>query len=112
MALTIEWTRTALALPTSVRKELSSRLNRLHGYFPEMKPRTKVGITRSYDGLAFQSNEGSVKLMIGVRRTRMGVWKYPTYWTLAHELMHLAQSKHGAGDRHLRARSSASGVHR
>jgi hypothetical protein len=56
-----------------------------------MKPRMKVGITRSYEGLAFQSNEGFVKLMIGVRRTRTGAWKYPTYWTLAHELMHLAQ---------------------
>jgi hypothetical protein len=56
-----------------------------------MKPRVKVGITRSYDGLAFQSNEGSVKLMIRVRRTRTGAWKYPTYWTLGHELMHLAQ---------------------
>ena len=91
MTLTIEWTRTALALPSSVRKELSSRLNRLHRYFPEMKPRMKVGITRSYEGLAFQSNEGFVKLLIGVRRTRTGAWKYPTYWTLAHELMHLAQ---------------------
>jgi hypothetical protein len=91
MTLTIEWTRTALALPSSVRKELSLRLNRLHRYFPEMKPRMKVGITRSYDGLAFQSNEGSVKLMIRVRRPRRGAWKYPTYWTLGHELMHLAQ---------------------
>lgn len=91
MTLTIRWTRTALALPRSVRKELSSRLNRLHRYFPETKPRIKVGITRSYDGLAFQSNEGFVKLLIGVRRTRTGAWKYPTYWTLAHELMHLAQ---------------------
>jgi hypothetical protein len=89
--LTIEWTRTALALPSSVRKELSSRLNKLHRYFPEMEPRVKVGITRSYDGLAFQSNGGSVKLMIRVRRTRTGAWKYPTYWTLGHELMHLAQ---------------------
>jgi hypothetical protein len=91
MTLTIEWTRTALALPSSVRRELSSRLNRLHRYFPEMKPQVKVGITRSYDGLAFQSNEGSVKLMIRVRRTRTGSWKYPTYWTLGHEMMHLAQ---------------------
>jgi hypothetical protein len=91
MTLTIEWTRTALALPRSVRKELSSRLNRLHRYFPEMKPRVKVGITRSYDGLAFESNQGFVKLMIGVRRTRTGACRYPTYWTLAHELMHLAQ---------------------
>jgi hypothetical protein len=90
-SLTIEWTRTALALPRSVRKELSSRLNRLHRYFHEMKPQVKVGITRSYDGLAFQSNEGSVKLMIRIRRTTTGAWKYPTYWTLGHELMHLAQ---------------------
>jgi hypothetical protein len=91
MMLTIEWTRTALALPGSVRKELSSRLNRLHRYFPEMRPRVKVGITHSYDGLASQSDEGSVKLMIAVRRMRSGACKYPTYWTLAHELMHLAQ---------------------
>jgi hypothetical protein len=89
--LTIEWTRTALALPSSVRKELSSRLDRLHRYFPEMKPRVKVGITRSYDGLAFQSNEGFAKLMIRVRKAKTGAWKYPTYWTLGHELMHLAQ---------------------
>ena len=72
MMLTIEWTRTALALPRSVRKELSSRLNRLHRYFPEMKPRVKVGITHSYDGMSFQSNEDSVKLMIWVRRTKTG----------------------------------------
>jgi len=91
MMVTIEWTRTALALPGTVRKELSSRLNKLHQYFPEIRPRVKVGMTRSYDGLAFQSNEGSVKLMIGVRRTRTGAWEYPTHWTLAHELMHLAQ---------------------
>jgi hypothetical protein len=91
MMLTIEWTRTALALPRSVRKELSSRLNRVHKYFPEMKPRIKVGITRSYDGLAFQSDEGFVKLMVRVRKTGTGAWKYPTYWTLGHELMHLAQ---------------------
>jgi hypothetical protein len=91
MMLTIEWTRTALALPKSVREELSSRLNRLHQYFPEMRPRLRVGITRSYDGLAVHSNEYFDKLMFGVRRTRTGAWKYPTYWTLAHELMHLAQ---------------------
>jgi hypothetical protein len=91
MMLTIEWTRTALALPRSVRKELSSRLNRVHKYFPEMKPRIRVGITRSYDGLAFQSDEGLVKLMVRIRKTGTGAWKYPTYWTLGHELMHLAQ---------------------
>lgn len=89
--LTIEWTRTALALPRSVRRELSSRLNRLHPYFPEIKRRVKVGITRSYDGIAYQSNESFDKVMFGVRRVRTGAWKYPTYFTFAHELMHLAQ---------------------
>ena len=29
--------------------------------------------------------------MIRVRRTKTGAWKYPTYWTFGHELMHLAQ---------------------
>jgi hypothetical protein len=91
LTLTIKWTRTALALPRSVRKQLSLRLNRLHRYFPEMRPRVKVGITRSYDGLAFQSNESFNRLLFRVRRTRTSGWKYPTYWTLAHELMHLAQ---------------------
>ena len=91
MPLTIEWTRTALALPESVRRELASRLDRLHPFFPEMKSRMKIGITRSYDGLAFQSDSGYVKLMLEVRRTRKRTWKYPTYWTLAHEFMHLAQ---------------------
>ena len=32
-----------------------------------------------------------MKLMIDVHRARTGGWKYPTYWTMAHELMHLAQ---------------------
>jgi hypothetical protein len=96
MPLAIEWTRTALTLPESVRKELASRLDRLHPFFPEMKSRMKIGITRSLDGLAFQSDSGFVKLMVEVRRTRKGTWNYPTYWTLAHELMHLAQfNSHG-----------------
>jgi hypothetical protein len=96
MPLSIEWTRTALALPESVREELSSRLERLHPYFPEMRKNMKIGITRSMDGLAFQSNSGFVKLMLEVRKTRKGTWKYPTYWTMAHELMHLAQfNSHG-----------------
>lgn len=96
MPLVIEWTRTALALPESVRAELASRLDRLHPFFPEMKRNMKIGITRSYDGLAWQSDSGFVKLMLEVRKTRMGAWKYPTYWTIAHELMHLAQfNSHG-----------------
>jgi hypothetical protein len=91
MTLEISWTRRALRLPPEVRAELASRLQRLKPYFPEMKTRMKVGITRFYDGLVFQSNEGAVKLMVDVHRTRKGTWKYPTHWTLAHELMHLAQ---------------------
>lgn len=96
MTLNIQWTRTALALPEDVRHELTSRLERLHEFFPEMLCNMKIGITRSFDGLAFQSESGFVKLMLEVRKTRKGVWKYPTYWTLAHELMHLAQfNSHG-----------------
>ena len=91
MTLEIVWTRTALALPEEVRRELVSRLEELHPYFPEMKTRMKIGITRALDGLVFQSNDGVVKLMLDVRRRRDGSWKYPTYWTMAHELMHLAQ---------------------
>jgi hypothetical protein len=96
MPLTIEWTRTALSIPEHVRDELAARLERLHPFFPEMKERMKIGITRSYDGLAFQSESGFVKLMLEVRKGRDGTWRYPTYWTLAHELMHLAQfNAHG-----------------
>jgi len=102
MPLSIEWTRTALALPEGVRRELASRLEKLRPFFPEMRNNMKIGITRSFDGLAFQSDSGFVKLMLEVRRTRKGDWKYPTYWTLSHELMHLAQfNSHGipAGER-------------
>lgn len=91
MTLEIVWTRTALALPDDVRRELASRLVELHPYFPEMKTRMTIGITRALDGFVFQSPEGTVKLMLEVRRCRDGSWKYPTYWTMAHELMHLAQ---------------------
>lgn len=91
MTLRIEWTRTALALPEEVRAELVRRLRILHRYFPEMKTTLRIGITKSLEGLAFQSPEGSVKLMLEVRRRRKGGWKYPSYWTIAHELMHLAQ---------------------
>ncbi|MGQ9587690.1 MAG: hypothetical protein ACUVT7_04835 [Thermoplasmata archaeon] len=91
MALEITWTRKAMKLPPEVRKELSKRLEELRRFFPEMKTHMKIGITRSLDGLVFQSNEGFVKLMVDVHRSRKGGWRYPAYWTLAHELMHLAQ---------------------
>jgi len=96
MPLQIDWTRRANCLPPEVRNRLAAMLERLHPYFPEMKGRMKVGITRFFDGLVFQSNEGHVKLMVDVHKTRKHGWKYPTYWTLAHELMHLAQfNSHG-----------------
>lgn len=91
MALRITWTRRALELPEHVREELTSRLNRLHRYFPEVRVGVRIGITRSLEGFAFQSDKGDAKLMLEVRRGRDGRWKLPTYWTLGHELMHLAQ---------------------
>jgi len=91
MSLEIAWTRRADRLPPEVRQELAGRLGRLARYFPEVKSRIKIGITRFYDGLVCQSNAGSVKLMVDIHRSRKGGWRYPTYWTLAHELMHLAQ---------------------
>jgi len=96
MSLEISWTRRANCLPPEVRDKLAAMLERLHPYFPEMKKNMRVGITRLFDGLVFQSNEGKVKLMVDVHRTRKRGWVYPTYWTLAHELMHLAQfNSHG-----------------
>ena len=96
MPLEIAWSRRARKLPDEVREEVRRRLEHLHRYFPEMKKSIKVGITRYYDGLAFQSDCGSVKLMLDVHRKRDGSWEYPTYWTMAHELMHLAQfNSHG-----------------
>jgi hypothetical protein len=96
MQLDVAWSWRAKALPEEVREELIRRLELLRPYFPEMKCKMKIGITRLFDGLVFQSNEGAVKLMLDVHRTRRDGWKYPTYWTLAHELMHLAQfNSHG-----------------
>ena len=66
-------------------------LNKLYSHFPEIKNHMKIGITRFYDGLVFQSNSGKIKLMVDVHRSRKDGWKYPTYWTLAHEFMHLVQ---------------------
>ncbi len=91
MTLTITWTREGLRLPPGVRRTLERRLEVLSAYFPEMRREIRIGITRAYDGLAFQSDEGKVKLMLDVRPRRDGSWKTPTYWTMAHELMHLAQ---------------------
>lgn len=91
MTLDISWTRTALKLPPEVRKDLALRLSEMSQYFPEMRRELKVGITRSYDGSVFQAEDGSAKLMLEVRRRRGGGWRLPTRWTIAHELMHLAQ---------------------
>ncbi len=89
--LQIAWTRKARTLSPHLIDEVEKRIRRLHPYFPEMKRKITIGLTRSYDGLAFQSDEGTVKLMLDVRRARNGDYKAPTYWTIAHELMHLAQ---------------------
>lgn len=91
MPLEITWTRKAMHLPEEVRCEVAQRLERLHSYFPEMTPKLRVGLTRLYDGLAFQSDSGKVKLLLDVHRTRKDGWRYPSYWTIAHEFMHLAQ---------------------
>ncbi len=91
MDLKITWSRKAEKLPPEVRNELAGMLDTLHKYFHEIRPSMKIGISHSYDGLVFQANDGSVKLMLGVRRTRGGSWRMPTYYTVAHELMHLVQ---------------------
>ncbi|UCE45250.1 MAG: hypothetical protein JSU93_07775 [Methanobacteriota archaeon] len=91
MLLEIAWTRSALTLAPRLREEAERRVRRLHPYFPEIRRKMKIGLTRSYDGLAFQSDDGVVKLMLDVRKARNGDYKSPTFWTIAHELMHLAQ---------------------
>jgi len=91
MSLEITWTNRALHIPEDVRVEIARRLEELHTFFPEMTPKMRIGLTRLYDGLAFQSDSGKVKLMLGVHKSRNGEWRYPTYWTIAHEFMHLAQ---------------------
>jgi len=96
MQLEISWTRRARRLPEVVREEISRRLNTLQPYFPEQKPQIKIGLTRIFEGFVFQSNSGSVSLKLEVRKEKNGAWRYPTYWTIAHELMHLAQfNSHG-----------------
>jgi len=91
MTLEVTWTRKAMRLPPEVRQELLDRLEELGEFFPEMKRKMRIGITRFYDGLVWQSDSGHVKLMVDVHRSKKGAWRYPTYWTIAHELMHLAQ---------------------
>ena len=91
MMLEIAWTRNALTLSPNLRSEVERRVRRLHPYFPEMNRKMKIGLTRSFDGLAFQSDDGVIKLMLDVRKARNGDYKSPTHWTIAHELMHLAQ---------------------
>ena len=96
MPLDITWSWRAKSLPEEVKEELVRRLDLLRPYFPEMKSKMKIGITRLFDGLVFQSYEGAVKLMLDVHKTRKHGWRLPTYWTIAHELMHLAQfNSHG-----------------
>ncbi len=80
-----------MRLDQEARDKLASMLRRLHFYFPEIRPEMRVGITRAYDGLVCQSDSGHVRLMLEVRRTRKGTYKYPTHWTIAHEFMHLVQ---------------------
>jgi hypothetical protein len=87
----ISWTRTALAIPEDVREEVERTLRALLRYYPEVKGDIRIGRTRSLDGAVFQSEDGRIKLMLDVRRRRKGGWRLPTRWTLAHELMHLAQ---------------------
>ncbi|MBN1678581.1 MAG: hypothetical protein JW880_08590 [Candidatus Thermoplasmatota archaeon] len=91
MHLEITWTKKAMRLPEEVRKEIVRRLEMLQRYFPEMTPRMRVGLTRLYDGLAYQSDSGNVRLLLDVHRSRKKGWQYPTYWTIGHEFMHLAQ---------------------
>jgi hypothetical protein len=91
MTIEISWTKRALRLPPEVRDELACRLEKVSEFFPEMKKSMKIGITRFYDGLVWQSDSGRVKLMVDVHRSRKNGWVYPTHWTIGHELMHLAQ---------------------
>ncbi len=91
MPIEISWTRNARRLPEEVMGEISQRLNTLQPYFPEIKPNVTIGLTRFFEGFVFQSNCGSVRLNLEVRKQKNGAWRYPTYWTIAHEFMHLAQ---------------------
>ncbi len=91
MPFEISWTRKARKLPEDVREEISRRLNILQPYFPELRPQVQIGLSRFFEGFVFQSNGGHVKLNLEVRKQKDGTWRCPTYWTIAHEFMHLAQ---------------------
>lgn len=91
MPMEISWTRGAGRLPDEVRMEISRRLNALQPHFPELRPQIRVGLTRFFEGFVFQSNSGFVRLNLEVRKEKNGALRYPTYWTIAHELMHLVQ---------------------
>jgi hypothetical protein len=96
MPIEITWTRRARRLPAGVREEISRRLNVLQPHFPELKPQVRIGLTRLFEGFVFQSSSGFVRLNLEVRKRKNGMWQYPTYWTIAHELMHVAQfNSHG-----------------
>jgi len=89
--LRISWTRPAMAIPDDVRTDIERTLRNILRHFPEVTADIHIGRTRSLDGAAFQTEDGGVKLMLDVRRRRRGGWRLPTRWTLAHEIMHLAQ---------------------
>lgn len=87
----ISWTRPATAVPEDVRDRVEGTIQALLTYYPEITGDIRIGRTRSLDGAAFQTEDGRIKLMLDIRRRRDGGWRLPTSWTLAHELMHLAQ---------------------
>ncbi|UCE44987.1 MAG: hypothetical protein JSU93_06245 [Methanobacteriota archaeon] len=91
MPMEVSWTRRARRLPIEVREKISLRLNTLQPYFPELSPQVRVGLTRLFEGFVFQSSRGFVRLNLEVRKRKGGLWQYPTYYTIAHELMHLVQ---------------------
>lgn len=91
MPMEISWSRKACRLPDEVKVEISRRVNALQPYFPELSPRIRIGLTRLFAGFVFQSSRGFVRLNLEVRKRKNGPWQYPTYFTIAHELMHLVQ---------------------
>ena len=91
MPIQISLTRRARTVSPHLLEEVEKRIRQLRPYFPEMKTKITIGLTRSYDGMAIQTDEGHVRLMLDIRKARNGDYKAPTYWTLAHELMHLDQ---------------------
>ena len=87
----ITWTRRALRLPEHVREDITQRLDTLLPYFPEIGPQMEIGLTYHLEGFVYQSCSGYVRLELEVRKQKDGGWRLPTYWTIAHELMHLVQ---------------------